>query len=86
MSIYNNFRIVGDFNSEVTGTAMHDIFEMYHNQHLLENWPGFENPVKSTCIDLILTVFSRPFMNLKTIKIALWGFVKLTRLVFKFTN
>lgn len=74
MSIYNNFRIVGDFNSEVKKPVMVcTIFKICWKICLV-----LKTLKKPPCIDLILTGFAKPFMNLKPVMNAFSGFYKLT--------
>ena len=57
MKIYDNFLIVGDFNSEMTESAMEKFCGTYHLHNLIKDPTCFKNPDKPSCIDLLLTNF-----------------------------
>ena len=79
MSMYNNFHIVGDFNSEAKKPVMVcTIFKICWKICLV-----LKTLKKPLCIDLILTGFAKPFMNLKPTKTALSDFYKLTPFVLR---
>ena len=55
---YKNSLIIGDFNSEITESAMEDFCETYHFYNLIKDPTSFKILNKSSCINLILTNFS----------------------------
>ena len=55
MKMYNNFLIVGDFNSEMVESAMQNVCETYHLHNLIKDPACFKNTYKLSCIDLLLT-------------------------------
>ena len=55
MTKYGNFLIVGDFNSELSESAMGNYCEKYHLHNLVKSSTSFKNPEKQSCTDLILT-------------------------------
>ena len=57
MKIYENFLIVGDFNSEMTESAMKNFCGTNHLHNLIKDPTCFKNPDKPSCIDLLLTNF-----------------------------
>ena len=61
---YDNFIILGDFNSEMTETELSNFCEVYNMKNLVKEptcYKSLENP---SCIDLILT--NRPKQFYKT--------------------
>ena len=83
MKIYGNFLIVGDFNSEMTESAMENFRGTYHLHNLINDLTCFTNPDKPSCIDLLLTNFPKSFLKSQTLETGLSDFHKLTLTVFK---
>ena len=78
MKIYDNFLIVGDFNSKITESAMENYCGTYHLDNLIKDSTCFKNHDKPSCIDLILTNFPKSFLFSQTLKTGLSDFRKLT--------
>ena len=51
MKIYDNFLIVGDFNSEMAESAVDNFCGTYHLHNLIKDPKCFKNPYKPSCID-----------------------------------
>ena len=66
MKIYENFLIAGDFNSEMTDSAMEKFCVAYHLHNLSKDPACFKNPDQPSCIDLLLTNFSKSFLKFRT--------------------
>ena len=78
MSSYDDFLVIGDLNSEISGIAMSEFCKTYNLQNLVKDPTCYKNPSKPTCIDLILTDFPKSFQHTQMIKIGLSDFQKLT--------
>ena len=74
---YDNFRFVGDLNSEITESSMHEFCNSYNLNSLCHESTRYKNPEKPSCIDLFLTNFPRPFQNTQTVETGLSDFHKL---------
>ena len=48
MHIYENFIIMGDFNSEITEPFMIEFYNVYNLSHLIKTPTCFKNPDKPT--------------------------------------
>ena len=57
MKIYDNFLIAGDFNSEITESAIGNFCGTCHLHNLIKNPTCFKNPDKPSCIDLQTTIY-----------------------------
>ena len=68
MKIYENFLIAGDFNSEMTDSAMEKFCVTYHLYNLIKDSTCFKNPDKPSCIALLLTKFSKSFLKSETLE------------------
>ena len=55
-SKYDNFILLGDFNSEATESAVKDFCEIESCKNLIENTTCFKNLLKPSCIDLIINI------------------------------
>ena len=66
---YENFIIIGNFNSEMKEDPMKDFCCLYNLKNLVNEPTCFKNPNCPTCIDLILTNRHRSFQNTITIEI-----------------
>ena len=62
-SKYDNFILLGDFNSEPTESAVRDFCEIYSRKNLIKDNTCFKNPSKPSCIDLIITNRPKSFQN-----------------------
>ena len=52
---YDNFLILGDFNSEMSENAMKEFSDTYNLKNLIKEPTCFKNPLNPSLIDLILT-------------------------------
>ena len=90
---YDNFLIVGDLNSEIGESSMHDFCNSYnlhslccnsYNLHsLCHKSTCYKNPEKSSCINLFLTNSPKSFQNTQTIETGLSDFHKLVVTILK---
>ena len=83
MGKYENFLLLGDFNSEMSETPMIDFCETYNLNNLINEPTCYKNPQYPSTIDLILTNRPRCFQNNTTIETGLSDFHKLTITVMK---
>ena len=84
MKIYGNFLIVGDFNSEMTESAVENFCGTYHLHNLIKDPKRFKNPNKSSCIDWLLTNFANSFLKSKTLETGWSNFHELRWLFSKY--
>ena len=82
-SKYDNFILLGDLNSEPTESAVKDFCEIYSCKNLIKDKTCFKNPLKSSCIDLIITNRPKSFQNSVTVESGLSDFHKMTLTVMK---
>ena len=82
-SKYENYLILGDFNSEPTETVMNHFCELYNLRNLVKDPTCFKNPENPSCIDLILTNRPRSFQCSQVIETGLSDFHKMTVTVMK---
>ena len=75
MPKYDNFLILGDFNSEMSEDAMRDFSETYN---LINERTCFKNPCNPSLIDLILTNRPRSFQDSHVIETGLSDHHKMT--------
>ena len=80
---YDNFLIVGDLNSEITESSMHEFCNSYNLHSLCHKSACYKNPEKPSCIDLFLTNSFRSFQNTQTIQTGLSDFHKLVVTILK---
>ena len=80
---YENIIVMGDFNSETTEAAMIDFCDMYGLSNLIRKPTCYKNPIKPSCIDLILTNKEKSFQNSNVYETGLSDFHKLTVTVLK---
>ena len=66
-SKYDNFILLGNLNSEPTESAVKDFCEIYSCKNLIKDNICFKNPLKPSCIDLIITHRPKSFQNSVTI-------------------
>ena len=71
MPIYDNFLLLGDFNSEMCEPAMITFCETYSLVNLIKEPTCFKNPLNPSSIDLILTNRPRIFQNSTTVETGL---------------
>ena len=83
LSHYDEFLLMGDFNSEVSEAAMNDFYDLYHLKSLIREPTCFKNPLKPSCIDLFLTNCSRSFQNSGVVETGLSDFHKMNLTVLK---
>ena len=77
-SKYDNFILLGDLNSEPTESAVKDFCEIYSCKNLIKDNTCFKNPLKPSCIDLIITNRPKSFQNSVTVETGLSDFHKMT--------
>ena len=82
-SKYDNFILLGDLNSEPTESAVKDFCEIYSCKNLIKDSTCFKNPLKPSCIDLIITNRPKSFQNSVTVETRLSDFHKMTLTVMK---
>ena len=83
MRNYENFLLLGDFNSEISETIMKEFSETYNLQNLIKVPTCFKNPLNPSSIDLLLTNRARSFQNSKAIETGLSDHHKMTITVLK---
>ena len=83
MPKYDNFLLLGDFNSEMCENAMKEFCDTYNLTNLIKEPTCFKNPLNPSTIDLILTNRPRSFQNSKVIETGLSDHHKLTISVMK---
>ena len=59
-SKFDNYLLMGDFNSE---PAISGFCEIYNTKNIIKEKTCFKNPENPTCIDLILTNRPRSFQD-----------------------
>lgn len=83
LPLYDNFIIMGDFNSEPTENDIKEFCDLYNLKNLVKEPTCFKSLINPTCIDLILTNRCTMFQNTKTIETGLSDFHKMTVTVLK---
>ena len=78
MSKYENFLLLGDFNSEMSEPAMNELSESYNLKNLIKEPTCFKSIENPSLIDLILTNKWRSFQNTAVIETGLPDHHKLT--------
>ena len=63
MTKYDNFLLLGDFNSEMSESTMGDFGDTYNLTNLVTDSTCFKNPLNPSIIDLILTNMARRFQD-----------------------
>ena len=76
-SKYDNFILLGDFNSEPTESAARDFREIYSCKNLIKDNTCFKNALKPSGIDLIITNVQKSFQNSVTVETVLSDFHKM---------
>ena len=82
---YDNFVIVGDFNSEPTEHELKDFCNIYDLKNLINEPTCFKNINNPSCIDLFLTNKPNKFRHSTTIETGISDFHKMTVSVLKTT-
>ena len=82
-SKYDNFFLLGDFNSEPTKEAMKSFCQIHNFKNLLDRPSYHKNPTNPSCIDLIITNIPRSFQNSCTFETGFSDFHKMPRTVLK---
>ena len=83
MPKFDNFLLLGDFNSEMTENTMKEFSDTYNLSNLIKEPTCFKNLLNPSLIDLILTNRPRSFQNSKPIETGLSDHHKLTITVMK---
>ena len=83
MPKYDNFLLLGDFNSEITENTMKEFSDIYNLSSLIKEHTCFKNPLNPSTIDLILTNRPRSFQNSQAIELGLSDHHKLTITIMK---
>ena len=83
LSTYDNFIILGDFNSEPNDTHLNEFIRTYGLKNLVNQPTCYKNPKNPSCIDLILTNRSKSFQNTTTVETGLSDFHKMTITIMK---
>ena len=82
-SKYDNIILMCDFEAEPTVTVLSDFCEIYNLKNIVKDKTCFNNPNKTTCIDLIITNEPKSFQNSKVIEAGLSDFRKMCVTVMK---
>ena len=77
-SKYDNFLLLGDFNSEPTEEAMKRFCQIYNFKNFLYKSTCYKSPTNPLCVDLIITNKLKSFQNSCTLETGLSNFQKLT--------
>ena len=85
-SKYENFILLGDFNSEPSEQPMSDFCHVYNCQNIIKDKTCFKNPHKPSCIDLFITNRPKSFQNSMVIETGLSDFHKMSLTVRFFTK
>ena len=75
---FDNFLLLGDFNSETHELSMREFCDLYNLQNLITRPTCFKNPFNPSVIDLILTNKTRSFQNSQVIETGLSDYHKMT--------
>ena len=82
-SKYDNFILLGDLNSGPAESAVRDFWEIYSCKNLVKDDTCFKNPLKPSCVNLIITNRPKSFQNSVTVETGLPDFHKMTLAVMK---
>ena len=82
---YEKIFIMGDFNVEIDDPKMQTFCEVYNFKSLIKQPTCYKNPIKSSCIDLMLTNFPRMFQSTCVIETGLSDFHLMTVTVLRKT-
>ena len=80
---YDDILLLRDFNAEVEKNFLKEFCDLYGLKSLIRIPTCYENPVNSTCIDMMLTNSNRSFLNSFTIETGLSDFHKMIVTVLK---
>ena len=80
---YDNFILLGDLNLEPTESAVQDFCESYSCKNIIKDNTCLNNPLKPSCIDLIITNRPKSFQNSVTVELGLSDFHKMTLTIMK---
>ena len=83
MTLFDNFLILGDFNSEPSESCMKEFCQLYNLKNLIIDPTCFKNPLNPSLIDLILTNKPKLFHQSKVIETGLSDHHKMTVSVLK---
>ena len=83
MPKYDNFLLLGDFNSEIKESDMSEFCDIYNLKNLITGPTCFKNPLNPSSIDLILTNRPRSFQHSQTIETGLSDHHRMTVTVLK---
>ena len=82
---YDNFLLIGDFNSEEDEPCLNTFLSDYDAKNLVKDKTCFKNIENPSCIDLIITNSISSFQDTKTISTGLSDFHKMVVTVLKTT-
>ena len=82
-SKYDNFILLGDLNLKPAESAVRDFCEISCSKNLIKDSTCFKNPLKPSCIDLILANRPKSVQNSVAVEIVLSDFHKMTLSVMK---
>ena len=82
-SKYDNFLLLGDFNSEPTEEAIKRFCQIRNLKNLLDKLTCYKNPTNPSRVNLIITNKHRSFQNSCTFKTVLSKFHKMPLKVLK---
>ena len=80
---YDNFLLLGDFNSEFSEPCLNDFCDIYNLKNLVKESTCFKNADNPSCIDLFPTNRPRTFQCITTIETGISDFDKLVVTVLK---
>ena len=80
---YDNFVIMGDFNSEPIDNEIKEFCNLFNFKNLVKDPTCYKNPENPSCIDLIFTNRYRMFQDTITVEIGLSDCHKMTVTVLK---
>ena len=80
---YDHFLIVGDLDSEINESSLHEFYNGYNLHSLCQKSTYYKNPEKPSGIDLSQTNSPRSFQITQTIETGLYDFHKLVITVLK---
>ena len=82
-SKFDNYLLMGDFNSEPNEPAISDFCEIYNTKKIMKEKTCFKNPENPTCIDLILTNRPSSFQDSTVIETGVSAFHEMCVTVIK---
>ena len=78
MCKFENFILLGDFNSEMLEVSMKNFCEIYNLKNIVTGPTCFKNPLNPSSIDVILTNKSKSFLNNINVETGLSDFHRMT--------